>query len=233
MEISFWLVLLALGALFAFALACFLLGWFFGNGIWDERCSGFQSQIRELRERLTHTQQELEEERAISGNALQASHPGQEEGFQEKWRACETRRTALEAELATWKTRDTAPAPASAATPSPEPPAPPPPQPAAKQSEPAAKDDKSAVLARIRERASLVNFDRIGRASEGEKDDLQRIKGIGPFIEEKLNSIGIRTFRQIASFVPEDEDQVNEAIEFFPGRIRRDEWSRQAREFLG
>jgi predicted flap endonuclease-1-like 5' DNA nuclease len=26
------------------------------------------------------------------------------------------------------------------------------------------------------------------------------------------------------------EDQVNEAIEFFPGRVRRDEWARQAGE---
>ena len=29
------------------------------------------------------------------------------------------------------------------------------------------------------------------------------------------------------------EDQVNEAIEFFPGRVRRDEWARQAGELLG
>ena len=28
------------------------------------------------------------------------------------------------------------------------------------------------------------------------------------------------------------EDQVNEAIEFFPGRVRRDEWARQAGELV-
>ena len=31
------------------------------------------------------------------------------------------------------------------------------------------------------------------------KDDLQVIKGIGPFIEEKLNALGITTYRQIAN----------------------------------
>ena len=29
---------------------------------------------------------------------------------------------------------------------------------------------------------------------------------------------------------PEIEDQVNEAIEFFPGRIKRDQWAKQATE---
>ncbi|MGB1797318.1 MAG: hypothetical protein ACPHJ5_05335, partial [Candidatus Thalassarchaeaceae archaeon] len=65
------------------------------------------------------------------------------------------------------------------------------------------------------------------------RDDLQTIKGIGPFIEEKLNALGITTFRQVANMDSELEDQVNEAIEFFPGRVRRDEWARQAGELLG
>ena len=28
------------------------------------------------------------------------------------------------------------------------------------------------------------------------------------------------------------EDQVNEAIEFFPGRVKRDEWANQAKRML-
>ncbi|MEZ4826945.1 MAG: hypothetical protein R3C61_11790 [Bacteroidia bacterium] len=93
------------------------------------------------------------------------------------------------------------------------------------------KEKESAALERIQARAGEINFGRIGVASSDEKDDLKRIKGIGPFIEKKLNSIGIYTFLQISRFTPEDEDKVNEVIEFFPGRIRRDEWSRQAAEF--
>jgi predicted flap endonuclease-1-like 5' DNA nuclease len=61
-------------------------------------------------------------------------------------------------------------------------------------------------------------------------DDLQVIKGIGSFLAEKLNALGITTYRQIANMDARLEDQVNEAIEFFPGRVRRDEWARQAGE---
>ena len=62
------------------------------------------------------------------------------------------------------------------------------------------------------------------------KDDLQVIKGIGPFIEEKLNALGITTYRQIANMNAKLEEQVNEAIEFFPGRVKRDEWAKQAKK---
>ena len=64
------------------------------------------------------------------------------------------------------------------------------------------------------------------------KDDLQRTKGIGPFIEEKLNALGIYTFEQISKMDSELEDQVNIAIEFFKGRVKRDKWVDQSKEFL-
>ena len=67
-----------------------------------------------------------------------------------------------------------------------------------------------------------------GRGRDHGRDDLQTIKGVGPFIEEKLNALGITTFRQVANMTPELEDQVNTAIEFFPGRVRRDKWAKQA-----
>ena len=62
-------------------------------------------------------------------------------------------------------------------------------------------------------------------------DDLQRIKGVGPFIEDKLNALGIYTFEQVGNMTAEIEEQVNIAIEFFPGRIKRDKWATQARKF--
>ena len=99
------------------------------------------------------------------------------------------------------------------------------PKPAAKPAE-----SEEETLSRIQARAQEINFGRIGVATADEKDDLKIIKGIGPFIEKKLNSIGIFTFRQIAAFTEEDEEKVNDVIEFFPGRIRRDGWSGQATE---
>ncbi|WP_266367156.1 hypothetical protein [Tellurirhabdus rosea] len=89
--------------------------------------------------------------------------------------------------------------------------------------------DEASVLARIAARASQLNFTRIGFASTTEADDLKDIVGVGPFLEKKLHSLGIYTFRQIANFTPEDVDMVNEFIEFFPGRIERDDWVGQAR----
>lgn len=91
-----------------------------------------------------------------------------------------------------------------------------------------ARQREAEILKRIQERAKDIDFDRIGTASPDDKDDLLIIKGIGPFIEKKLHSIGIYTFRQIANFTPEDEEKVNEVIEFFPGRIRREKWVEQA-----
>jgi predicted flap endonuclease-1-like 5' DNA nuclease len=63
------------------------------------------------------------------------------------------------------------------------------------------------------------------------KDDLKLIHGIGPSIEKKLNALGIYSFRQISEFTPRAIDEITETIKFFPGRIDRDKWVSQARNF--
>lgn len=88
------------------------------------------------------------------------------------------------------------------------------------------------ALKRVKEKAKNINFERIGQAKETEKEDLKIISGIGPFIEKKLNALGIYTFKQIANFNDEDKEKVNEAIEFFPGRIKRDDWVGQAKKLF-
>ena len=77
-----------------------------------------------------------------------------------------------------------------------------------------------------------LNFDSFGKASEKDKDDLKKISGIGPFIEKKLNGIGIYTFEQISKFSKKDIDDVTNLIEFFPGRIERDKWTDQAKDLM-
>jgi predicted flap endonuclease-1-like 5' DNA nuclease len=86
-------------------------------------------------------------------------------------------------------------------------------------------------LERIAQKAEGIDFGILGVASASEADDLQKIKGIGPFIAEKLNALGIYKFSQLANMTSEIEEEVNVAIEFFPGRVKRDEWARQAKEF--
>lgn len=93
------------------------------------------------------------------------------------------------------------------------------------------EDREAVVLNRIRARASELNFDRIGVAMASEADDLKDIVGVGPFLERKLHSLGIYTFRQIANFTKDDVHQVNEIIEFFPGRIECDDWVGQSKTF--
>jgi len=88
---------------------------------------------------------------------------------------------------------------------------------------------KAEELARVEEKAESIDFATLGVAAASEKDDLQAIKGIGPFIEEKLNALGIYTFKQVGRMTPEIEEEVNVAIEFFPGRVKRDEWAKQAK----
>lgn len=67
---------------------------------------------------------------------------------------------------------------------------------------------------------------------EGKPDDLQRISGIGPKLEQKLNAMGVWHYRQIAAWGPKEvawmDDQLN-----FKGRIDRDEWIAQAGELAG
>jgi len=92
--------------------------------------------------------------------------------------------------------------------------------------------DVSDVLSRIKNRKHEIPFQRIGFATEFEKDDLKRLKGIGHFIERKLNALGIFTFKQIAALTENDISLVNQAIEFFPGQIMKDQWVMQASNML-
>ena len=95
-----------------------------------------------------------------------------------------------------------------------------------------AKETEDLVLRRIRAKSKQLDFDHIGRSKESNKDDLKLIKGIGPFLEKKVNALGIYTFSQIANFRKKDIEGVNDAIEFFPGRIQRDDWVGQAKKLV-
>ncbi|AZQ44404.1 hypothetical protein [Nonlabens ponticola] len=91
--------------------------------------------------------------------------------------------------------------------------------------------DRSGILSDDAKRSMIENqidFESIGTGNAADKDDLQQITGIGPFVEEKLNAIGIYNFSQLARMSDEDINAIAALIEFFPGRIQRDEWKEQA-----
>lgn len=64
---------------------------------------------------------------------------------------------------------------------------------------------------------------------DGKADDLKRIMGIGPKLEEICNSLGIWRYDQIAAWTPEEVDWVDSHLKGFPGRVSRDDWVNQAR----
>jgi predicted flap endonuclease-1-like 5' DNA nuclease len=74
-----------------------------------------------------------------------------------------------------------------------------------------------------------LNFDSFGYADHDNKDDLTKIMGIGPYIEQKLNEIGICNYDQISKLKEADIRIITELIDFFPGRIERDNWVGQAK----
>lgn len=97
------------------------------------------------------------------------------------------------------------------------------------------KDEGTVKAVKTMERSGVkvknnegLNFASFGAATAAEKDDLKKISGVGPVIEGKLNSIGIYTFDQISRFTDTDIQQATDLIQFFPGRILRDDWRGQA-----
>ena len=60
------------------------------------------------------------------------------------------------------------------------------------------------------------------------KDDLKRIKGIGPQNEARLNTVGVMQFAQIAGWSAKEQRDMGERLAF-PGRIEREEWVKQAK----
>ena len=64
------------------------------------------------------------------------------------------------------------------------------------------------------------------------RDDLKKIKGVGPAIEKTLNELGIFRFDQIAEMSEYDIDRVARRLKGFHSRIYREDWIGQARELL-
>ncbi len=67
---------------------------------------------------------------------------------------------------------------------------------------------------------------------DGVKDNLKKIKGVGPAIEKTLNELGIFRFEQIADMSEYDIDRVAQRLKGFHSRIYREDWMGQARELL-
>lgn len=66
-------------------------------------------------------------------------------------------------------------------------------------------------------------------AREGGADNLKEIKGVGPKLEQLLNSMGFYHFDQIANWSADEVAWVNANLQGFKGRVSRDNWVEQAK----
>ncbi|MBK8490636.1 MAG: hypothetical protein IPL49_06990 [Saprospirales bacterium] len=94
------------------------------------------------------------------------------------------------------------------------------------------EEDDEAIVARAREYLNSAIGSVLPASSESEKDDLKKIEGIGTFIEKQLNEAGIYTYEQISKLDEVLIEQLTTAIQFFPGRIVKDDWVGQAAQLL-
>lgn len=69
----------------------------------------------------------------------------------------------------------------------------------------------------------------IPKASPEQKDDLQKIDGIGSFVEQRLNHLGIYTYQQISQFDEAFMAKLGKVLGFSEQTIARDKWVEQAK----
>jgi predicted flap endonuclease-1-like 5' DNA nuclease len=85
-----------------------------------------------------------------------------------------------------------------------------------------AADEKAAASGKMNKPKGIA------KARGGKADDLQRISGVGPKNESILHSLGFFHFDQISAWTATEVNWVDDHLRF-GGRIKREEWIRQAR----
>ncbi|WP_081912605.1 NrfD/PsrC family molybdoenzyme membrane anchor subunit [Salegentibacter sp. Hel_I_6] len=86
---------------------------------------------------------------------------------------------------------------------------------------------------------SEVQKDRIDEMLEGTgsynpenqtADNLQKLKAVGPFLEQRLHQVGLYTYVQVSKLTQDDFELLDEVIENFPNSAQREDWVAQATE---
>ncbi|MEZ5537304.1 MAG: poly(R)-hydroxyalkanoic acid synthase subunit PhaE [Thiolinea sp.] len=120
------------------------------------------------------------------------------------------------------KTKANVPQPAAAAKKTAKPAPSAKPEPAAEK-----KPVKSAPAAKAKDKAPQPE-----KAPAKKPDDLTRIKGLGPKMQEKLIDAGIQTFDQLAALSDDQAQELDSKLDA-RGRLIRDKWVAQAGELSG
>jgi predicted flap endonuclease-1-like 5' DNA nuclease len=86
---------------------------------------------------------------------------------------------------------------------------------------------QTELLQRAESPAAKGKGSRKGGVAAPQVDDLNTIKGMGPFVE-RLQSMGISTFSQISRWDDDTIIAVAKSLDISPGKIYRDDWVGQA-----
>ncbi|NQX73356.1 MAG: NADH-quinone oxidoreductase subunit E [Epibacterium sp.] len=97
---------------------------------------------------------------------------------------------------------------------------------AAKEAQKPGETEKKAETPVVAEQEPLTLKEPRG----GKADDLKRLKGVGPKLEEALNKLGFFHFDQVAAWTEAEVAWVDTRLKF-KGRIERDGWIDQAKTF--
>jgi molybdopterin-containing oxidoreductase family membrane subunit len=90
--------------------------------------------------------------------------------------------------------------------------------------------DASITAERNNEDANALLLETIGTfdSATQTQDDLKRISGVGPVMEQKLHQLGIYTFEQVSRMTDREYNLLDSITGEFPGRAKRDDWAGQA-----
>ncbi len=73
---------------------------------------------------------------------------------------------------------------------------------------------------------------KIGKGHPDKKDDLKKLKGVGPKLEKMLHQIGVFSFLQVSKMGEKEYLIIDTLIESYKGRAKKDDWAGQAKKLL-
>ncbi len=94
-----------------------------------------------------------------------------------------------------------------------------------------AKPVSAEPVAVVAAKAEKPKRQKVARVAETQADDLKRISGIGPKLEQVLNEMGVRRYADVALWSDKDVQRIDDQLGF-AGRIARDGWVAQAKALI-
>lgn len=94
-----------------------------------------------------------------------------------------------------------------------------------------AKPVAAEPVAVVPAKAEKPKRQKAARVVETQADDLKRISGIGPKLEQVLNGMGVRRYADVALWSDKDVQRFDDQLGF-AGRIARDGWVEQAKALM-